>query len=39
VDPVFFAVAAGVTLLSLLFAAIVLRHRDEELPVPAVAHA
>ena len=41
VDPVFFGVAAGVTLLSLVFATIALRHRDDVqvLPeVPAVAH-
>ncbi len=41
VDPVFFGVAAGVTLLSVVFASIALRHRDEVpvLPeVPAVAH-
>ena len=41
VDPVFFGVAAGVTLLSVVFATIALRHRDEVpvLPeVPAVAH-
>jgi predicted MFS family arabinose efflux permease len=41
VDPVFFGVAAGVTLLSLAFATIALRHRDDvpALPeVPAVAH-
>jgi predicted MFS family arabinose efflux permease len=41
VDPVFFGVAAGVTLLSLAFATIALRHRDDVpvLPeVPAVAH-
>jgi len=41
VDPVFFGVAAGVTLLSLAFATIALRHREDVpvLPeVPAVAH-
>ena len=36
VDPVFFGVAAAVTLLSLVFASIALRHRDEELPLAQV---
>jgi predicted MFS family arabinose efflux permease len=41
VDPVFFGVAAGVTLLSLAFATIALRHSDDVAvvpEVPAVAH-
>ena len=39
VDPVFFGVAAGVTLLSLAFATIALRHRDEEIPIAGAVAA
>jgi predicted MFS family arabinose efflux permease len=39
VDPVFFGVAAGVSFLSLLFATIALRHRDEDIAVPDVPQA
>jgi predicted MFS family arabinose efflux permease len=37
VDPVFFGVAAGVSLLSLVFATIALRHRDQDSMVPEAA--
>lgn len=37
VDPIFFGVAAGVTVLSILFASIAFRHRDEPLAVPVQA--
>ena len=39
VDPVFFGVAAGVSVLSLLFASITLRHRDDSSLVPEAAGA
>jgi MFS family permease len=37
VDPVFFGVAAGVSILSLVFATIALRHRDEVPTLPEAA--
>jgi MFS family permease len=37
VDPVFFGVAAGVSLLSVVFATIALRHRDEDSALPEAA--